>query len=114
VVLEKDGEDQLDRSCEKLRSITKSQAGGEYPANSKKKECCVGHILPRGCLRKHPTKGMIEGCIEVTGKRGRRSSHLLDKKRRYWKLKEEALDHTLWRTRFGRVYGRVVRDYSMN
>jgi hypothetical protein len=114
VVLEKDGEDQLGRSCEKLTSITKSQAGGEYPTNSKKKECCVGHILPRGCLRKHPTEGIIERCIEVTGKRGRRRSHLLDEKRGYWKLKEEALDHTLWRTRFGRGCEPVVRDYIMN
>jgi hypothetical protein len=29
---------------------------------------------------------------------------------RYWKLKEEALDRTLWRTRFGREYGPVVRQ----
>jgi hypothetical protein len=28
----------------------------------------------------------------------------------YWKLKEEALDHTRWRTRFGRGYGPVVRQ----
>jgi hypothetical protein len=28
----------------------------------------------------------------------------------YWKLKEEALDRTLWRTRFGRGYGPVVRQ----
>jgi hypothetical protein len=27
----------------------------------------------------------------------------------YWKSKEEALDRTLWRTRFGRGYGPVVR-----
>jgi hypothetical protein len=31
-------------------------------------------------------------------------------RRRYWKLKEEALDHTLWRTRLGRVNGPVVRQ----
>jgi hypothetical protein len=31
----------------------------------------------------------------------------LKEKRRYWKLKE-ALDRTLWRTRFGRGYGPVV------
>jgi hypothetical protein len=31
-------------------------------------------------------------------------------KRRYWKLKEEALDRTLWRNRFGRGYGPVVRQ----
>jgi hypothetical protein len=29
-VLENDGEDKLDRSCEKLRSITKSEAGQQY------------------------------------------------------------------------------------
>ena len=34
--------------------------------------------------------------------------------RGYRKLKEEALCPTLWRTRFGRVYGRVVRHYGMN
>jgi hypothetical protein len=32
----------------------------------------------------------------------------LKEKRIYWKLKEEALDRTLWRTRFGRGYGPVV------
>jgi len=31
--------------------------------------------------------------------------------RRYRKLKEEALDRTLWRTRFGRGYGPVLRTY---
>jgi hypothetical protein len=30
--------------------------------------------------------------------------------RRYWKLKEEALDRSVWRTRFGRGYGPVVRQ----
>jgi hypothetical protein len=74
----------------------------------------VTNILRRGCLRKHPTEGMIEGCIELTGKRGRRCNQLLDEKRGYWKLKEEALDHTLWRTRFGRGYRPVVRYYSRN
>jgi hypothetical protein len=33
----------------------------------------------------------------------------LKEKTRYWKLKEEALDRALWRTRFGRGYGPVVR-----
>jgi hypothetical protein len=49
----------------------------------------------------------------MTGRRGRRRKQLLDdfkEKRRYWKLKEEALDHTLWRTRFERGYGPVVRQ----
>jgi hypothetical protein len=49
----------------------------------------------------------------MTGRRGSRRKQLLDDlkdKRRYWKLKEEALDRTLWRTRFGRGYGPVVRQ----
>ena len=31
-------------------------------------------------------------------------------KRGYWKLKEEALDHTLWRTGFGKGYEIGVRQ----
>jgi hypothetical protein len=58
-------------------------------------------------------EGKLEGRIEITGRRGTRRKQLLDdlkEKRRYWKLKEEALDLTLWRTRFGRGYGPVVRQ----
>jgi hypothetical protein len=61
-------------------------------------------------------KYVIEGNmeeIEVTGRRGRRRQQLLDglkENRGYWKLKEEALDRSLWRTRFGRGYGLVVRQ----
>jgi hypothetical protein len=49
----------------------------------------------------------------MTGRRGRIRKQLVDdlkEKRRYWKLKEEALDRALWRTRFGRIYGPVVRQ----
>jgi hypothetical protein len=49
----------------------------------------------------------------VTGRRERRRKALLDdlkEQRRYWKLEEEALDRVLWRTRFGRGYGLVVRQ----
>ena len=48
----------------------------------------------------------------MTGGRERRCKQLLDdfkEERGYWKLKDEALDRTLRRTRFGRVYGPVVR-----
>jgi len=44
----------------------------------------------------------------MTRKRRRRRKKLLDdlnEKRGYWKLKEEALDRTLWRANFGRDYG---------
>jgi hypothetical protein len=56
---------------------------------------------------------MLEGRIEMMGRRERRRKQLLEnlkKKIRYWKLKEEALDRTLWRTRFRRGYGPVVRQ----
>jgi hypothetical protein len=70
----------------------------------------IGHILLRNCLLKHVIEGKLEGRTEMTGRRGRRHKQLLGdlkEKRRYWKLKEEALDRTLWRTGFG-------RDYRMN
>jgi hypothetical protein len=57
-------------------------------------------------------EGKLEGRIEMKGRRGRRRKQLLDdlkEKRRYWKLKEEALYRTLWRIRFGRGYRPVVR-----
>ena len=49
----------------------------------------------------------------MTVRRGRRRKKLLDnhtKKKGYWKLKEEALDHILWSTHFGRGYGPFVRQ----
>jgi hypothetical protein len=76
----------------------------------------IGHIWRRNCLLKHVIEGKIEGRIEVTERRGTRRRHLLDdlrEKRGYGKLKEEALDRTLWRTRFGRDYGPVVRQTTV-
>jgi hypothetical protein len=73
----------------------------------------IGHILRRNCFLKYMIEGKLEGRIEMTRIRGRRSKQLLDdlkEERRYWKLKEEALDRTVWRTRFGRGYGPVVRQ----
>jgi len=51
--------------------------------------------------------------IEVTERRGRRRRKLLDdlkERRGYSHLKEEALDRTMWRGRFGRGFGPVVRQ----
>jgi hypothetical protein len=64
----------------------------------------IGHILRRNCFLKHAIEGKKEGRTEVTGRRGRRRKKLLDdlkEKTGYWKLKEEALDLSLWRTCFG-------------
>jgi hypothetical protein len=39
----------------------------------------------------------------------------LKETRRYWKLKEEAVDRNLWRIRFGRGCGPSCKaDYRMN
>jgi hypothetical protein len=54
----------------------------------------------------------MEGGIGVKGRYGRRRKQLLDdlkNRRRYLKLKEEALYRCLWRTLFGRGYGRFER-----
>jgi hypothetical protein len=48
-------------------------------------------------------------------RRERRCKQLLDdltEKRRYWQLKKEATDHTLWKTHFRRGYGPVMRQTS--
>ena len=49
--------------------------------------------------------------IEVKRRRGRRCKKLLDDlkdRRGYCQLKEEDLDRTMWRNRFGRGFGPVV------
>jgi hypothetical protein len=48
---------------------------------------------------------LIDGRIVVMGRRGRKGKQILGhpkEKRGYWKLKEEALDRTVWRTGFGK------------
>ena len=80
---------------------------------SKRKANWIGHILSRNCLLQRVIKGKIEEGIELTGRRGRRHRKLLDDlkdRRGYCHLKEEALDRTMWRARFGRGFGPVVRQ----
>jgi hypothetical protein len=79
----------------------------------KRKANWIGHILRRNCLLQHVIVGKIKGEIEVTARRGRRRRKLLDdrkERRGYSHLKEEALDRTMWRARFGRGFGPVVRQ----
>jgi len=48
----------------------------------------------------------------MAGRQGRRRRTLLNdlkERRGYSRLKEEALDHTMWKARFGRGFGPVVR-----
>jgi hypothetical protein len=71
----------------------------------------IGHI----CLIKHVIQGKRKGRMEVKGRRGRRRKQLLNdlnEKVRYWKLKQEALARTLWRSGFRRGDGPVVRQQT--
>ena len=79
----------------------------------KRKVNWIGHIMRRNCLLQRVTEGKIQGGIEVTGRQRRRRRKLLDdlkERRGYSHLKEEALDRTMWRARFGKGFGPVVRQ----
>jgi hypothetical protein len=68
--------------------------------------CCVGTVFEKTRYWRK-----MEGRM-VTEIWGRIRKWLLDdlkETRGRWKLKEEALDHTLWRTRCERGYGPVVK-----
>jgi hypothetical protein len=69
--------------------------------------------LLRNCLLQQVIEGKIKGWIEATGRRGRRLRKLLNdlkERRGFSHLKEEDLDRTMWRARFGRGFGPVVRQ----
>ena len=79
----------------------------------KRKANWIGHILRRNCLLKQVIEGKIKGEMDVTRRWGRIRKKLLDDlkdRRGYSHLKEEALDRTMWRNRFGRGFGPVVRQ----
>ena len=78
----------------------------------KRKANWIGLILRKNCLLQWVIVGKMQGGIEVTGRQERRCTKLLDylkERRRYSHLKEEAMDRTMWRARFGRGFGPVVR-----
>jgi hypothetical protein len=79
----------------------------------KRKANWIGHILHRNCLLKQVIEGKIKGEMEVTRGRERRCKKLLDdlkETRGYCHLKEETLDHTMWRNCFGGGFRPVVRQ----
>ena len=79
----------------------------------KRKANWIVNILRRNCLLQRVIERKIKGRIEVTGRRGRRRRKLLDdlkERRGYSHLKEEALDRTMRRARFGRGFVPVVRQ----
>jgi len=79
----------------------------------KRKANWIGHILRRNCLLKQVIEGKIKGEMEVRRRGGRRRRKTLDDlkdRRGYSNLKEEALDRTMWRNRFGGDFEPVVRQ----
>jgi hypothetical protein len=73
----------------------------------------IGYTLRRNCLLQQVIEVKIKAGIEVTERRGRRRRKLQDdlkERRGFSHLKEEALDRTKWRARFGRGFGPVVRQ----
>jgi hypothetical protein len=73
----------------------------------------IGRILCRNCLLRQVIEGKRKGGIEVNGRRGRRRRKLLDdlkERRGFSYLKEEVVDRTMWRGRFGRGFGSVARQ----
>jgi hypothetical protein len=70
----------------------------------KRKANWIGHILWRNCLLQQGIEGKTQRWIEVTVRQGRRRRKLLDdlkERRGYSNLKEETLDRTMWKARFG-------------
>ena len=83
----------------------------------RRKDNWIGHILCRTCLKKRVIEGKIEERIGVRARRGRRHKQLLNdlkERRGYCKLKDEALDRTVWRTRFGSLWTYRMTDCVMN
>jgi hypothetical protein len=71
------------------------------------------HILCWNCFLNRSIEGQMEGGIYVTARQRRKSKQLLDDLKEttgYCKFKQEALGRTVWRTRFGRGCGPVVRQ----
>ena len=110
MVLEKDGVYQLDRSCEKWRSITGfKEERYILHAITQRKAALNGHFLRGNCLLKHVIEGEIKGTERGGRRRRKQVPDDLKETRRYFILKEEELDFTLHRTRLGRRYGPAVR-----
>jgi len=79
----------------------------------KRKANWIGHIMRRNYLLQRVIEGKVQRGIEMTERRRRRRRKLLidlKERRGYSHLKEEAVDRTMWRPRFGRGFEPVVRQ----
>ena len=66
MVLEKDGEDKLDQSCEKLELQRAKEERNILNTIKRRKANWIGHNLRRNCLLQHIIEGKLEGGMEVT------------------------------------------------
>jgi hypothetical protein len=76
----------------------------------KRKADLIVQILCRNWLVKHVIARRIKGKSEVNWRRRRRRKQLPDNLKETSGLKEEALNRSLWGTRFDRFYGPVLRQ----
>ena len=60
--------------------------------------------------KKRKKTNWIGHMMGIRGRRRRKLLYDLKERRGYCHLKEEALDRTMWRARFGRGFGPVVRQ----
>ena len=81
---------------------------------TKKKRKLTGLVaFAQNCLLKRVTEGQAKGRREARRGEGRIRRQLLDDLKEiklYRKIKAEAIDRTVWRIRFGRGCGPVVRQ----
>ena len=112
-MLEEDGKDWTDHMRNEEVMLRVKEQRNILHEIRKRKVNWTGHILRRNCLLQRVTEGKIQGGIEVTGRQRRRRTKLLDdlkERRGYSHLKEKTLDRTMWRARFGRGFGPVLRQ----
>ena len=73
----------------------------------------IGNVVRSNCLLKQVIEGKVEGRMKVTWRRGSRFKQLhvdLQEKWGYCRLKEEALDRAVWRSRSASGSGLDVRQ----
>lgn len=89
-MLENDGEDQSNGSCEKRKSITQNRKRKNVRHTIKRSKAnWIGNILYTNCRLKQIAEEKVQG----TKRPGRRRKQLVSdvkEKRRYWNFKEEA------------------------
>jgi len=93
VVLEKEGENQLERRVMEESII--------LPKIKWRQANWIGYILRKNCLLKHVTGEKLEG-KESRGKRRKELLDDLNETMKYWTLKHKALQYSLLKIRFGR------------